>query len=406
MTYYRVHATGTSSPPDQAKLRALVEFQNYLMDKGMPQELAQQWTKKLGNAEILGIKIRLFDDPLENHRNFSILKQKLQEHFADQPQEKEKWISRLKKMDTETQTSFLDNDQLFAQETSQAILENLRKAWTRYLDQNYQISQFPDQIVPASLYREPTDLVDVRFTLREDGSAVNQLDRAVPVTMYPIKKIAKDLGLDLEAGLSSIGVPQNGVVLDLGAGISDLPSKLREIGYQGYAIDPLYSVKPSQVSNPSASELAAISADESSMGVTFLRKDRYETFLDENRSWSVASSARDIPFQDGSVDLVLAHGLLNNLSPQQSMEVIVEGLRVLKPGGQMRVHLNTVGDLIPFDQLSRYGIRLGNMGEYYRYRQVIIQYLNDNMSQIPYRCRAINPDPDNSFINYLIIERL
>ena len=65
-----------------------------------------------------------------------------------------------------------------------------------------------------------------------------------------------------------------------------------------------------------------------------------DPLIEFNRRWGkhlVPGSVFKLPFESGSIDLILANRLLNNLSSWKNTLALDEMVRVLKPGGQIRV---------------------------------------------------------------------
>lgn len=141
---------------------------------------------------------------------------------------------------------------------------------------------------------------------------------------------------------TAIGLPNDvsGLrVLDIGSGASTVVEGLSRKGAQAYGIDPIYTSK-GQIF---ASYQRSIKKGNTDPDFASSLERSVEKFI-ANRLRSgryIAASATDLPFRDSSIDLIYSHQCLSAFLIRDRgvfLRAIEEAMRVLKSGGQLRIH--------------------------------------------------------------------
>lgn len=106
-------------------------------------------------------------------------------------------------------------------------------------------------------------------------------------------------------------------VLDLGCGNGSNARFFAELGYEAHGID--------------------ISSSAIAMGRAWFAEDGLEGDLR-------VGSCLDLPYENGFLDVVVSHGVLDHLSPADGLKAMTEVRRVLRPGGLCFLTLVAVND--------------------------------------------------------------
>jgi len=119
-------------------------------------------------------------------------------------------------------------------------------------------------------------------------------------------------------------------VISLGEGDGKLTAALTKEGSEAYGIDTWYDARSF---NKADIPVNITNTDEVTKAANSML-----TSINENQGRLVAGDARYLPLADKSVDVVLSNKLINNMSYASDMNTVVEeSLRVLKPGGEIRM---------------------------------------------------------------------
>ena len=113
----------------------------------------------------------------------------------------------------------------------------------------------------------------------------------------------------------------NRLILSIGEGLDRMVPALAKTGHLVRALDPLYALGASGIEK----DLNQSSYQEA---VEYIRA---------NRDWLVAGSVLHIPYANNSIDLIFCSRLFNNLDDASVKPALMEILRVLKPGGEVRI---------------------------------------------------------------------
>jgi len=122
-------------------------------------------------------------------------------------------------------------------------------------------------------------------------------------------------------------------ILSVGEGTSGLTAYWRSLGHRAYGLDLWY--------------------DENLNSPAFAKAERLEemkAYVAENREFLISGDATDLtrarlngkPYQIEAQDIVVTHFMFEDLTPSGKLRLIQEGLRVLKPGGQLRIATHLV----------------------------------------------------------------
>ncbi|MPZ48363.1 MAG: methyltransferase domain-containing protein [Dehalococcoidia bacterium] len=134
---------------------------------------------------------------------------------------------------------------------------------------------------------------------------------------------------------------RNARVLDIGTGLSDFPAWLRARGAEAYGLDLTYGRGMDWVINDSI-QRAAEDVYKEPEALTFTQQmaDRFRASLAPAPAIYVAASALDLPFKNGSFDLVTSSlGIFGTLDHDYEMlqTGFNEALRVLRRGGKLQL---------------------------------------------------------------------
>lgn len=222
--------------------------------------------------------------------------------------------------------------------------------------------QAPENILPEELYQEPRNprqTPEVSNGSNGQGrTRVSNGDNEVLVVSYETSTIKRNMRMP--DNLNELDLPEDAVVIDVGAGMSNLTKEFRESGYDNaYAVSPEYSLHSRDIANLSDDLIPDELTRRTEHGDAGMYRNDFDTYMNQNRDWSVPGWADDLPIRTGTVDFIVCHKLFNNISAyslhtfkQNMMPKIADMYRTLKPGGSMRVdglpslQVNTTPDLI------------------------------------------------------------
>lgn len=135
---------------------------------------------------------------------------------------------------------------------------------------------------------------------------------------YPIELVLENLGLvDKISSLSN-----QAKILSVGEGRSHLVPTLVSRGLKATGVDIWYRI----------GNFETFKKDQMNDDV----KANIE-YLEMNKDFLEAADATALPFESGSVDLVLSHQLINNLGSTKAELAMQEMVRVLSKGGEARI---------------------------------------------------------------------
>lgn len=137
---------------------------------------------------------------------------------------------------------------------------------------------------------------------------------------YSMEVVLHNLGLTNYISKISKAVK----IISVGEGMSELAPNLANEGFNIWGVDIWYEAK----NLPKSAE--------ESRKKTMDGDDAYE-YVTENRAILQAADATSLPYQSGSIDLVLSHQLINNLKDKNAFLAIQEMVRIVKKGGQVRI---------------------------------------------------------------------
>lgn len=129
---------------------------------------------------------------------------------------------------------------------------------------------------------------------------------------YPLPVILQHLKLDH----AQIGNLRGKTILSVAEGFSDLLPHLLRSGADAWAVDLIYGSKD---------------IPDSAYGPTI--KNYIKNWGDR----LVPGDAVALPIESSSVDVLLSHKFVNNISKMKSLLFVKEAIRVLKPGGEARI---------------------------------------------------------------------
>ncbi len=145
---------------------------------------------------------------------------------------------------------------------------------------------------------------------------------------YPLDVVLSNLGL--KGHLPEIS--KSTKILSVGEGRSNLVPNLAKHGYQAKGTDIWYDAV-----NKEAAEFLEAAAEN-------------YIYVQENRALLDTADATKLPYTTESMDLVLSHEVINNLSPENAELTVQEMIRVTAKGGQTRIAFNSI---VKFDSLIR-----------------------------------------------------
>lgn len=186
--------------------------------------------------------------------------------------------------------------------------------WAKQFESRYQKSFAFDYIhnTPAPQFRIETGS---SFSNPNDRPKFPQVDGVMisGEEHYPTETVFQNLGLDSR----SPELMNVGVVLIVGEGRSGLGSRLSQLGYNVLETDVWYGADADQLV-----KLGAVKEAE---------------FIRTHRAHLKAADVTALPFQTESVETILSHQVLNNLDEKKQDLGLQEMVRVLKPGGEIRI---------------------------------------------------------------------
>ena len=152
-----------------------------------------------------------------------------------------------------------------------------------------------------------------------------------------------DVNLTMMLGVDASRFRPGIRVLDLGAGASNMTQVLNdEYGVHCIAIDPAYNDKAAfRVENDrylvkATTDYAGTELYETSV----VGRLGFENDLTNNPGRYVAADARQLPFADGSIDLILSSVFLSSKAGEYQQfvnDVMCEAMRVLRKGGSFHI---------------------------------------------------------------------
>lgn len=143
---------------------------------------------------------------------------------------------------------------------------------------------------------------------------------------YPTTEVLRNLGLiDLLPSLS-----KQLKIISVGEGQSELATTLAKDGFNIKAVDIWYEAK----NFPKSAEDARKNT---------LDGDEIFDYVAKNKLILQAADATKLPYLTASIDMVLSHQLINNLTDEKCFLAIQEMARVIKKGGQARIAFHDHG---------------------------------------------------------------
>ncbi len=150
--------------------------------------------------------------------------------------------------------------------------------------------------------------------VRVNGIAVTFAGEADP---FMVSSQRLGLGLDSEKELAALSGKN---ILSIGEGVGPHVASMLDHGLKIKGLDIWYSQLDKL--------RGAIDPDTFKVFKQFV--DKYEDYL-------VTGSVFNIPYDDNTFDLLIASRLLNNLNKEDVIRALKEMVRVLKPGGEIRI---------------------------------------------------------------------
>ena len=111
---------------------------------------------------------------------------------------------------------------------------------------------------------------------------------------------------------------QKSLVISVAEGTSELLPKLLEKGVNAYGLDLWY--------DPNLEFPDSIIGEE------------MRSYLAKYQNHLIRADARQLPYFDNTVDVVLSHKLVNNQEISEALRFVAEALRVVKIGGEVRIY--------------------------------------------------------------------